>query len=133
MNAQPHVVIEESPHPGSRQSAGARRATAEFLLQHCPWADPDAVLLVVSELVSNAIRHTAGWWRLYLTAGADTLVVGIEDSSPLPPVARLPSLTGGGGFGWHMVQRLAGTVEVRPQPYGKRVQATWVRPAAASC
>ncbi|MGW0702007.1 ATP-binding protein [Streptomyces sp. NPDC002867] len=133
MNAQRDVVIEELPHPESRHTAGARTATAEFLLHHCPWADPDAVLLVVSELVSNAVRHTAGWWRLHLTAGADTLVVQIEDSSPLPPVARPPSFSGEGGFGWHMVQRLAGRVEVCPQPYGKTVQATWMRPSAATC
>ncbi|UYQ61059.1 ATP-binding protein [Streptomyces peucetius] len=132
MNAQPQVVIEESPHKESRHSAGARTATAEFLLQHCPWVDPDAVLLVVSELVTNAVRHTAaGWWRLRLTAGHDTLLVQLDDSSPLPPIAREPDFTGGGGFGWHMVQRLAGCVEVRQLPYGKSIRATWVRPATA--
>ncbi|MFF3324119.1 ATP-binding protein [Streptomyces sp. NPDC002889] len=133
MNTKPHVVIEESPHletSAGMDSAGARTATAEFVLQHCPWADLDAVLLVVSELVTNAVRHTAGWWRLHLTAGADTLVVEMDDSSPQPPVAREPDLSGrGGGFGWHMVRRLAGRVEVRPLPYGKRVRATWVREA----
>lgn len=130
MNAEPHVVIEESLH--SQDSAGARRAAAEFLLQHCPWADLDAVLLVVSELVTNAVRHTTGWWRLHLTAGQDTLVVEMDDSSPLPPVPREPDFTGGGGFGWHMVLRLAGQVEVCTLPYGKRVQATWMRPAPTS-
>ncbi|NUK69871.1 ATP-binding protein [Streptomyces lunaelactis] len=130
MNAEPHVVIEESPY---RDSAGARRATAEFLLQHCDWADLDAVLLVVSELVTNAVRHTAGWWRLHLTAGQDTLVVEMDDSSPLPPVPREPDFTGGGGFGWHMVVQLAGRVEVCPLPDGKRVQATWIRPMSPSC
>ncbi|NUK01519.1 ATP-binding protein [Streptomyces lunaelactis] len=130
MNAEPHVVIEESP---CRDSAGARRATAEFLLQHCDWADLDAVLLVVSELVTNAVRHTAGWWRLHLTAGQDTLVVEMDDSSPLPPVPREPDFTGGGGFGWHMVLQLAGRVEVCPLPDGKRVQATWIRPMSPSC
>ncbi|MFJ8077709.1 ATP-binding protein [Streptomyces sp. NPDC096176] len=133
MNAQPHVVIEESPHQESRHSAGARTATAEFLLQHCPWVDADAVLLVVTELVANAVRHTAGWWRLHLTAGHDALVVQMDDSSPQPPVARKPDFTGGGGFGWHMVHQLAGRVEVRQLPYGKRVEATWVRPAAPAC
>ncbi|MFI1396816.1 ATP-binding protein [Streptomyces sp. NPDC020681] len=125
MSTETHVVIDHSPHS---DSARARRATAEFLLQHCPWADPDAVLLVVSELVANAVRHTTGWWRLHLTAGRDTLVVEMDDSSPLPPVPREPDFTGSGGFGWHMVMRLAGRVEICPQPYGKRVQATWMRP-----
>jgi anti-sigma regulatory factor (Ser/Thr protein kinase) len=128
MNAEPHVMIEESPH---RDSAGTRHAATEFLLQHCPWADQDAVLLVVSELVTNAVRHTAGWWCLHLTAGQDMLVVEMDDSSPVPPVPREPDFTGGGGFGWHMVLKLAGQVEVCPLPYGKRVQATWTRSVAA--
>ncbi|MBM9622749.1 ATP-binding protein [Streptomyces zhihengii] len=133
MNAQPpHMVLQESP-PQESGGAGARSATAEFLAQHCPWADLDAVLLVVSELVANAARHTAGWWRLRLTAGSDTLVVEIDDSSPQLPVAREPDLAGGGGFGWHMVQRLAGHVEVSLQPYGKRVQAAWMRTAPVAC
>ncbi|WP_405596034.1 ATP-binding protein [Streptomyces sp. NBC_01410] len=126
MDAEPHVVIDHSPQI---DSAGARGATAEFLLQHCPWADLDAVLLVVSELVSNAVRHTAGWWQLHLRAGQDTLVVEMDDSSPLPPVPREPDFAGGGGFGWHMVLSLATQVEVCPLPYGKRVQATWLRQA----
>jgi anti-sigma regulatory factor (Ser/Thr protein kinase) len=133
MNAAPHVVIEDSPPRGS---AGARRATAEFLSLHCPWVDLDAVLLVVSELVTNAALHTTGWWRLHLTAGKDILVVEMDDSSPLPPVPREPDFTGGGGFGWHLVLKLASQVEVCALPYGKRVQATWMRPvatAAAGC
>lgn len=128
MNAQPHVVIDRSPQ---EDGAGCRRATADLLSQHCPWADPDAVLLVVSELVANAIRHTTGWWRLHVTVGRDRLVVEMDDSSPQPPVPREPDFGGGGGFGWHMVLNLAGQVEVRPLPYGKRVQATWLRPGPA--
>ncbi|MDH2393770.1 MULTISPECIES: ATP-binding protein [Streptomyces] len=127
--AKAHVVIEASPH---EDSVAARQAAAAFVLRNCPWADADAVLLVVSELVANVARHTAGWWRLHLSAGADALTVEMEDSSPLLPVPREPDLAGGGGFGWHMVLRLAGQVEVRPLPYGKRVQATWLRPAPAA-
>jgi anti-sigma regulatory factor (Ser/Thr protein kinase) len=136
MNAEPQLVIEESRRHDTGDesgSAGARSATTQFLLQHCPWADLDAVLLVVSELVANAVRHTSGWWRLHLTAGADILTIEMDDSSPRPPVARAPDLGGsGGGFGWHMVQRLAGRVEVRPLPYGKRVRATWMRRSAGA-
>ncbi|MEU3050801.1 MULTISPECIES: ATP-binding protein [unclassified Streptomyces] len=137
MNAQQHVVIEESPRltPGEATACGgdARMVAAEFLARSCPWADADAVLLVVSELVANAVRHTAaGWWRLGLTAGPEALVVSVDDCSPLPPVAREPDLSGGGGFGWHMVRSLAHAVEVRPGPCGKSVLASWVRPASVA-
>ncbi|MFD5783658.1 ATP-binding protein [Streptomyces sp. NPDC058220] len=126
MSTEPHVVVVDSPH---RDSAAARGTAAEFLKQHCPWADLDAVLLVVSELATNAIRHTSGWWRLHLTAADETLTVEMDDSSPLPPVARRPDFAGGGGFGWHMVLRLAGHVEITPLPDGKRVKAVWHRSA----
>ncbi|WP_330176812.1 ATP-binding protein [Streptomyces sp. NBC_01498] len=126
MSDEPQSVILESPH---RDTASARRAAAEFLTRHCPWVDLEAVLLVVSELVTNAVRHTSGWWRLHLTAGAGSLVVEIADSSPRLPEPRDPDFGGGGGFGWHMVQRLASRVEVRALPGGKRVRAIWDRPS----
>lgn len=120
------MVVIESPEG---DAAGARHATAEFLTRHCPWADLEAVVLVVSELVANAIRHTDGWWRLCVRAARGLLVVEIADASPRPPEPRTPSLTGGGGFGWHMVERLATRVEVDQRPEGKTVRATWLRPA----
>ncbi|MEV6652264.1 ATP-binding protein [Streptomyces sp. NPDC051219] len=125
MTDEPHVVVSSAPH---KDSAAARRAAADFLAQHCPWADKDAVLLVVTELVTNALRHTTGWWRLHLTVRDRELVVEMDDSSPRPPVPRRPDFAGGGGFGWQMVQRLAGRVEVKSLPEGKRVAATWLRP-----
>ncbi|MCP3817017.1 ATP-binding protein [Streptomyces sp. A3M-1-3] len=128
MTDEPHVVVSAAPH---RDSATARRAAADFLAQHCPWADTDAVLLVVTELVANAVRHTTGWWRLHLTVRERELVVEMDDSSPQPPIPRRPEFAGGGGFGWQMVQRLAGRVEVELLPDGKRVAAIWLRPAAS--
>ncbi|WP_328541004.1 ATP-binding protein [Streptomyces sp. NBC_00344] len=110
-------------------SATAREAATRFMSQHCPWADIDAVLLVISELVANAARHTAGWWRLRLRVDAEQLVVEMDDESPAHPVAREPDFAGGGGFGWHMVLRLAGRVEISPRPQGKTVRAIWARPA----
>lgn len=127
------MVVLDSPQGAQGDSANARETAAAYLAQHCPWADFDAVLLVVSELVTNAVRHTSGWWRLRLRAGHEKLVVEIDDSSPDPPVARAPDFAGGGGFGWHMVQRLAGQVEVRTLPDGKQVRATWLRPAQGPC
>ncbi|MFD5100791.1 ATP-binding protein [Streptomyces albidochromogenes] len=128
MTEEPPMVVLDSPR---QDTATAREAAADYVSRHCPWADLDAVLLVVSELVANAVRHTSGWWRLTLHAGREELVVELDDSSDQPPVPREPDFGGGGGFGWHMVQRLAGRVEVRPLPEGKRVRAIWPRPAEA--
>ncbi|MET8677919.1 ATP-binding protein [Streptomyces sp. NPDC004647] len=110
-------------------AAGARHATAAFLASVCPWADLDAVMLVVSELVTNAAKHTAGWWRLRVQAFHSHLVVEIDDSSDVLPGPRTPDMTGRGGLGWHMVQQLATEVEVLRQAEGKTVRATWLRGA----
>ncbi|HET6855596.1 MAG TPA: ATP-binding protein [Streptomyces sp.] len=120
------MVVLDSPQANS---ATAREAAAEYLAQHCPWADFDAVLLVISELVANAARHTSGWWRLRMHAGQEELVVEINDSSAQLPQPREPDFSGGGGFGWHMVLKLAGRVEVKLLPEGKQVRATWPRSA----
>ncbi|MEE1751444.1 ATP-binding protein [Streptomyces sp. SP18CS02] len=113
-------------------SSAARAMTVRFLSDHCPWADPADVQLVVTELLTNALRHTEGWWRLRLRAEPDELSVEVDDSSRSVPVARTPDFTGGGGFGWPMVCRLAGRVEIRPRPTGKTVRAVWDRPSLSA-
>ncbi|MCS0639746.1 ATP-binding protein [Streptomyces sp. LP05-1] len=119
------MVVVDSP---SCDSASARDVTARFLADHCPWADLAAVQLVVTELTANALRHTQGWWRLRLRAEPEGLMVELDDSSTKLPTERAPDFAGGGGFGWPMIQRLAGRVEVRPRPAGKTVCAMWPRP-----
>lgn len=117
------MVVMISPYV---DCASARDSAARFVTQHCPWADLDAVQLVVTELTANALRHTDGWWRLRLSAEPDVFSVELDDSSPVFPEARTPDFTGGGGgFGWPMVLSLAGRVEVRPTPAGKSVRAIW--------
>ncbi|MZE79848.1 ATP-binding protein [Streptomyces xinghaiensis] len=114
------VVVESS----RASTADARHAAAEFVSSACPGVDADAVVLVVSELVANAARHTAGWWRLRLGARNDALIIDVEDRSEVPPAIRPTSdLTGGGGLGLIMVQRLSDELEVLPRPGGKTVRA----------
>ncbi|RAJ79688.1 MULTISPECIES: ATP-binding protein [unclassified Streptomyces] len=108
----------------------ARQSAARFLAEHCPWADTDAVLLVVSELVTNASRHTGALARLRLRVDAGGLAVEVEDADPRAPVPRTPDLGGGGGFGWHMVERLAEQLSVRPSADGKCIAAGWAAPTA---
>lgn len=113
-------------------TAEARHATEDFVSVVCGWVDSDAVVLVVSELVTNAARHTAGWWRLRVRASREQLVVDVEDTSPVKPEPRSGDLSGGGGLGLLMVKRLAGSLEVVPRSDGKTVRARWSAPAAAA-
>lgn len=84
----------------------------------------DTVVLVVSELVTNALRHGGGTFNLHLTAHPDTVEVAVDDASPRTPLTRTPDLNGGtGGFGWPMVNRLARAVgEILDEaPAGERL------------
>jgi anti-sigma regulatory factor (Ser/Thr protein kinase) len=117
-------------------TAAARRAAAAFVTRSCRWADPDAVVLIVSELVANATRHTTGWWQLRLEVSEDRLLIDVDDASHALPVLRTPdipgegladSLDGLGGLGWPIVRTLATSVEVLLRPGGKTVRAIWLR------
>jgi len=85
-------------------------------------------LVVVAELVSNAIRHAPGPCVLTLSQDGGRLLVSVRDGSASSPTPRPPDLSaGGGGFGWHLVQRLSERVEVHTHgESGKTVTATLV-------
>ncbi|MEU5971892.1 ATP-binding protein [Streptomyces globisporus] len=112
----------------STSAAGARASTRDFLAglsYPIPAEAADTVLLVVSELVTNALRHGGGTCTLDLTAHPDTIEVAVHDSSPQAPRMRTPDLNGKtGGFGWPMVNHLARTTSITPRPSGgKTVRA----------
>ncbi|MEV6583252.1 ATP-binding protein [Streptomyces sp. NPDC051582] len=85
----------------------------------------EGVILAVSELVTNALRHGGGSYALDLTSRPDGIEVAVHDRSPRPPRMRVPDLHGaGGGFGWPMVNRLAVSTRVTTVPgRGKTVHA----------
>ncbi|MEV6733745.1 MULTISPECIES: ATP-binding protein [unclassified Streptomyces] len=113
--------------------AGARESARAFLdgLVHPAIAAEaaDTVVLVVSELVTNALRHGGGTCTLDLTAHPDSIEVTVHDRSPRAPRMRTPDLNGGtGGFGWPMVNRLAcATAVTRRAADSKTVSALLAR------
>jgi serine/threonine-protein kinase RsbW len=72
------------------------------------WPGLDDVLIMVSEIASNAVRHTAsgagGWFDLSVTAAGSTVRVEVSDSggSSEPRIpndgGELDALTGGRGL-----------------------------------
>ncbi|GAA2250465.1 MULTISPECIES: ATP-binding protein [Kitasatospora] len=80
------------------------------------------VLMMTSELVTNACRHAGGPNELVLRRTGPVLRVEVSDSSPRPPVLLLagrPSQPGGHGL--RVVDRLARAWGSEPAGPGKRV------------
>jgi anti-sigma regulatory factor (Ser/Thr protein kinase) len=110
----------------------ARDDMREFFAELSPAPTPECVdnaVLVVSELVTNALRHAGGLTALILAADRTTLEITVGDPSQAAPRERAPDVNGGGGgFGWPLVRFLARTVTVRPSGRGgKDVRAVLSR------
>ncbi|WP_030018538.1 ATP-binding protein [Streptomyces monomycini] len=130
VSAAPPLVVTLENNPEA--AAVARDEAGDFLKGLGPPLDrdaSDAVVLIVSELVTNAVRHTlTRTCTLSLAAGPDTVTVAVADASPRPPCERNPDVRGeGGGFGWPMVRRLAASTSVETSPQGKTVSAVVAR------
>ncbi|MEY2233837.1 MULTISPECIES: ATP-binding protein [Streptomyces] len=130
MSAERTALRSPSAVAGARQAA---RAFLEALGQPAIGREQaDTVVLVVSELVTNALRHGGGAYTLRLAAHPGTIEVAVEDPSPRMPRMRTPDLVDGtGGFGWHMVNDLALATVVTPRPEGgksvRALLARWTR------
>ncbi|WP_370416520.1 ATP-binding protein [Streptomyces fradiae] len=112
----------------------ARDATARFLRGSAgtdPDVDTDTALLVVSELVTNAVKHAPGPLRLELARSDATLVISVLDGSTAGPVLRPPDPERVGGHGMEIVTALCRYVVTEPAPCGKRVTAVLVAPELA--
>jgi len=131
MHAQPDPPVRTERRElerGVGALARARAYTRQFLQEGSDLsaAALQDVLVVVSELVSNAIRHAPGPCTLALTDCSDRLTIAVSDTSTTPPQPRTGDLeSGGGGFGWHLLRQLSEDVQVLiDPPHGKTVTAT---------
>ncbi|GAA3265343.1 ATP-binding protein [Dactylosporangium vinaceum] len=79
------------------------------------------VLLIVSELATNALRHGSGDIAVELHLRDDVLTIGAYDGSPEVPRPRTPDDTG--GWGLAIVESLALAWGVDTHGDGKRVWA----------
>ncbi|MFD3731935.1 ATP-binding protein [Streptomyces sp. NPDC058632] len=88
----------------------------------------DAVLLTVSELVTNAHRHAHSNAQLTLSRDDRCLHISVHDTSAELPARRSPGTEGTGGRGMLLVDALADEWETRPCPHGKSVTACFRGP-----
>ncbi|MEU3829365.1 ATP-binding protein [Streptomyces sp. NPDC029080] len=106
----------------------ARHAVRTLLAQaghpsdHRPSQDAQ---LVVSELVTNALRHAPGPGGLLLELTSDPalLRITVRDSSPRPPRPRAHNPHRIGGHGLHLITRLCDRFQTVLLGQGKHVVA----------
>ncbi|MEU1122469.1 ATP-binding protein [Streptomyces sp. NPDC005899] len=120
--------------PMSRGVRAGRQWTREHLAS-LPWTQDapetvDAILLSVSELITNAHVHAHSDAQLILTWDSRCLHVSVHDSDPVPPSRRPEDLTTTGGRGLAIVDALADGWSTHPQRSGKTVTACFVPPGS---
>lgn len=100
----------------------ARRFTARTLRRWHVQAAADAVLLVVSELVTNALVHTQGSVRLDLVLRGNRVRVSVSDSSPRAPAKPvIVDWESTGGRGLLLVEAVSDASGTVPVAGGKQV------------
>jgi len=99
---------------------------------HAPQALVEDVELVVSELVTNAMRHGRGEITMHLEVAQDRVVVGVQDQGAGRPAPRQPDTTDSNGRGLALVALLATEWGVRPEPGGGKVVWCVLTPAVSA-
>lgn len=105
MTGRTEASLDLGPTP---RSVPAARRLARRLAERAGLT-PDtaeAVELVVSELVTNAVIHTGTPSRLHLVVARGVVRIEVCDEAPLPPMLRLTSATATTGRGLRLLNAL---------------------------
>ena len=113
--------------PATGRAPGlAREATRDALSTWHVAHLEETALLLVSELVTNVVRHArarALAMALCLEPEGASLLIEVYDADPHEPRPRTPGAFDEGGFGFVLIEALAGKWGVRQTETGK---AVWV-------
>ncbi|MFF7566255.1 ATP-binding protein [Streptomyces pseudovenezuelae] len=115
----------------SRPHAAEARRDVRAVLAHAPHGDRPTVPasrlmdaeLVVSELITNALRHAPGPCALTLRLTGTELTISLYDTSPDAPVVQPPDRRRVGGHGLYLVHSVSDRVVVTPRGSGKEITA----------
>lgn len=113
----------------SRAPAAARAFVTETLRSTLvPGAAPalDEVILVTSELVTNAVRADAREVTVDVVLGARRIDLVVSDDAGGWPAVRHVGNDALGGRGLAIVEQLAESWTTRPEGSGKAVTASWL-------
>lgn len=117
------VVVDHGPAgPAQARTAVETWAHAVGVGQLC-----DDLTLIVSELVTNAVRYGAPPVRVQVAADDATVTVVVHDGAPGVPALRSPGPEAESGRGLLLIDLLALAHGVQPEPPGKAVWAALPR------
>ena len=124
------AVVREATSPALRMplgptgasAAAARRAVTDWLQERGLDGElPASASLVVSELVTNALRHGRAPIQLHVRLDREGLVVEVSDGAHGRPVARDLDPASVDGRGLHLIDALSSSRGTRPTGAGKAV------------
>jgi len=139
-----NLPTAEAPRPTAGVRAGvhqfpasatatalARRAATQLLAGWDLTELLDTTSLLVSELLTNAVRATAAAGprpkaivAMRISWAAESLLIEVWDRNPKPPMLQAQSLDGEGGRGLHIVEALSLAAAYYPSPTGQG-KVTW--------
>ncbi len=110
--------------PDAGSLAELRRWVRSWMEQHpTDGVDPDIVVLSMTELVTNSIKHGSGPVEVELRCHSDTLVLVVSDCSEQLPHRPDTSAETETGRGIQIMESLATRWGVQPEPGGGK--AVW--------
>jgi anti-sigma regulatory factor (Ser/Thr protein kinase) len=111
----------------------ARRRVAALLEQDGVEAEPaEAALLVLSELVTNAVTHARSDVVLVVEIGRDLIRLEVSDDSTTAPSRRVPDKSAPGGWGMNLIDVMSTQWGFGPRADGLGGKTVWVHlPLAA--
>lgn len=95
--------LEAAPASAAQARRFALSALAEWDLSTLD----DTVSLLVTELVSNGVRHARTSLRLSLSFDGRCLRIAVADGDPRPPVPRVQEKLPVGGWGLALIESLS--------------------------
>jgi anti-sigma regulatory factor (Ser/Thr protein kinase) len=114
-------TVARTFEPNAESPRLARRFVGDALDDLGARGAADSAVLLVSELVTNAVLHARTEVEVIVAPADESVRVSVVDRSPAMPAQRSFSATAGSGRGLHLVESVASRWGVASRDQGKEV------------